>query len=60
VSRPYLIKHLEDGRIPFAKTGAYRRIWWNDVMVYKERRDSERRRGLAELAQHSQEFVEDE
>ena len=60
VSRPYLIKLLEDGRISFTKTGTHRRIRLSDVLVYKEQRDSERRRGLAELARLSQEFGEDD
>jgi len=60
VSRPYLIKLLEDGRIPFTKTGTHRRVRLSDVLVYKEQRDSERQRGLAELARLSQQFGEDD
>jgi len=60
VSRPYLIKLLEDGHIPFTKTGTHRRVRLSDVLVYKEQRDTERRRGLAALAHLSQEFGEDD
>ncbi len=56
VSRPYLIKLLEQGEIPFAKTGTHRRIRVDDLMEYKKRRDAERRRGMAELTQMSQEL----
>ena len=56
VSRPYLIKLLEQGEIPFARTGTHRRIRVDDLMEYKKRRDAERRRGMAELTQMSQEL----
>lgn len=56
VSRPYLVKLLEDGQIPFNKVGTHRRIRFSDLMAYKKQRDAERTRGLAELTQMSQEF----
>jgi len=56
VSRPYLIKLLEQGDIPFTKTGTHRRIRFSDLMEYKKHRDSERRKGLEELTQLSQEL----
>ena len=56
VSRPYLVKLLKDGQIPFHKVGTHRRIRFSDLMDYKRQRDAERTRGLAELTQMSQEF----
>lgn len=56
VSRPYLIKLLEQGDIPYVKTGTHRRIRLSDVMAYKRIRDAERRRSLARLTQMSQEM----
>ena len=56
VSRPYLIKLLEEGTIPFVKTGTHRRIRFNDLMEYKRYRDVERKHKLAELVQLSQEL----
>ena len=56
VSRPYLIKLLEEGTIPFVKTGTHRRIRFNDLMEYKKYRDVERKRALAELVQLRQEL----
>jgi excisionase family DNA binding protein len=56
VSRPYLVKLLEQGDIPFVKTGSHRRIRCADLMTYKQHRDAERRRGLAHLTQTSQEL----
>jgi excisionase family DNA binding protein len=49
VSRPHLVKLLEENRIPFTRTGTHRRIDVEDLMVYKQKRDDQRRRGLAEL-----------
>ena len=56
VSRPYVIKLLEAGAIPYTRTGAHRRIRFDDLMVYKQQRDAERRRGLAHLTQMAEEM----
>ena len=49
VSRPYLVKLLEQDEIPFVKVGTHRRIRFSDVLEYKQRRDETRKRGLAEI-----------
>lgn len=49
MSRPFLIKLLDDGRLPHHYVGRDRRIKVSDVRAYVERRDSESRR-LAEAA----------
>ena len=56
VSRPYLIRLLEEGKIPYTKTGTHRRIKFEDLMAYKNRRDAERAEALAGLARLSQEL----
>jgi excisionase family DNA binding protein len=56
VSRPYLIKLLEQGEIPYIKVGSHRRIRFEDLMEYKQQRNSKRREGLKELT----EFLQDE
>jgi excisionase family DNA binding protein len=56
VSRPYLIKLLESGEIPFRLVGTHRRIRFRDLRGYKNRDDLERRRAADELTQLSQEL----
>ncbi len=54
VSRPHLIKLLENKEIPFHKTGTHRRVRYQDVIVYKERIDAERRKALDTLTEQAQ------
>lgn len=56
VSRPYLIKILEEGVIPYTKIGTHRRIRFVDLIGYKKYRDEKRKKGLAELTRLSQEM----
>ncbi len=49
VSRPFLIKLLEQGEIPFVKVGTHRRIRFSHILEYKKRRDEIRKKGLAEI-----------
>ncbi len=54
VSRPYLIKLLEDNAIPYRKVGKHRRILMEDVMAYKTRIDQEREAVLDQLTLEAQ------
>src|SRR5690606_16543985 len=56
VSRQYLVRLLDDGRIPFTKTGKHRRVRVEDVLAFKERRDRERKASLDELTRISEEL----
>jgi excisionase family DNA binding protein len=56
VSRPYLIKLLEQGEIPYIQVGSHRRICFQDVIRYKKQRDAMRRGLLDELIQESQDM----
>jgi len=55
VSRPFLIKLLEQNAIPHAKTGRHRRLRAEDVFAYKARRDEERAEALADMARYDAE-----
>lgn len=50
VSRPTLVKMLEENVIPFEQPGRHRRVQLRHLVEYKERFRGERRRALAELA----------
>lgn len=54
VSRPFLIKLLEDGSIPHRKVGKHRRVRMEDVMSYKAAIDNEREAVLDQLAADAQ------
>jgi excisionase family DNA binding protein len=49
VSRPYLIKVLEGGELPFEKIGRHRRILAKDLFDYKRKREGQRAEAMAEL-----------
>ena len=55
VSRPHLVKLLEDGEISFTKAGSHRRIRFQDVVDYKNARLERSHALLAELAEQAQE-----
>lgn len=50
VSRPYVVKLLDEGKIPSRSVGKYRRVRFDDLMDYKRKDDEERSRVLDELA----------
>lgn len=54
VSRQYLVRLLDEGQIPFTKTGTHRRVRIEDVLEFKQRRALERRRALAQLTEMSE------
>lgn len=56
VSRPFLIGLLEQGAIPYVRTGKHRRIRLNDVLEYKKQRDASRRQALDRLTELSQDY----
>lgn len=56
VSRPHLVKLLDQGALPHTKTGRHRRIRFADLMTYKQQRDQASRDAMDELAAQAQEL----
>lgn len=56
ISRPTLIKLLNEGAIPYEQPSRHRRLLLVDVLAYQELRRDEQRATLRELAQSAQEM----
>jgi len=56
VSRPHLVKLVDAGEIPHHKTGSHRRIYFEDLMRYRDARDAQRAAALRELTRKSAEY----
>ena len=56
VSRPHLVKMLEEGAIPFTKTDRHRRVRFSDLMAFKQRRDEQSQEAMEALVQQAQEL----
>jgi excisionase family DNA binding protein len=54
VSRPFMIKQLEEGKIPFKMVGTRRKILFEDLMKYKEDIYRARQESLDKLIQDAQ------
>lgn len=54
VSRPFLIRLLEEGVIPYHKVGTHRRVYFEDVCAYKKRITEERESALDGLVAEAQ------
>ena len=56
VSRPHLIRLLEEGKIPFHKAGTHRRVRFADIEKYRKQFELQRQAALEELASQAQEL----
>lgn len=56
VSRPYLVKLLENKQIPYRTVGRHRRILLKDLMDYKKRIDDQRMEVLDQLVSQAQDL----
>ncbi len=56
VSRPYVVKLLDEGKIPSRTVGKYRRVRFDDLMAYKRKDDEARAKVLDQLTAEAQEL----
>jgi len=56
VSRPHLVKLLEEGALPFHRAGKHRRVRFADLMQFKAQRDQASEDAMAALAKQAQEL----
>ncbi|WP_324680317.1 excisionase family DNA-binding protein [Hymenobacter sp. GOD-10R] len=56
VSRPHLVKLLEEGAMPFKKVGSHRRVLLAEVLRYEATQQAQRKQHLQFLAEQAQEL----
>ncbi|MGI8476644.1 MAG: helix-turn-helix domain-containing protein [Thermomicrobiales bacterium] len=56
VSRPHLVKLLDEGAIPHFMSGTHRRVRLDDLLAHRRARDAERREILRRMTEEGQEF----
>jgi excisionase family DNA binding protein len=56
VSRPHLVKLVQEGEIPFRMVGTHRRVYREDVLEYKARRREEAEEAMQNLTDQAQEL----
>jgi excisionase family DNA binding protein len=56
VSRPFIVKLLENGNIPFKKVGSHRRLKLKDLEAYREKERAKQQAAIQDLADITQEL----
>ena len=56
VSRPFVIKEIEAGRLPHRMVGTHRRINFDDLLAYRARTQATQRQALQNLADSDQDL----
>jgi excisionase family DNA binding protein len=55
VSRPTLVKLLEEGKIPYDQPGRHRRLMFTDLLAYAERQRADGRAALGQMTEDASE-----
>lgn len=50
VSRPFMVRLLEEDKLRFHMAGSHRRVYLKDVLAYKARRDKDRHASIVRTA----------
>ncbi len=50
VSRQFLVRLLDEGRIPFHRVGTHRRVYRNDLLAFRKERDHRRHEAIQKMA----------
>jgi len=56
VSRPFVIKEIESGRLPHRKVGSHRRIAFDDLMDYAQKMREQQTSALERMADNAREL----
>jgi excisionase family DNA binding protein len=56
VSRPFVIKEIEEGRLPHRKVGTHRRVQFSDLLAYAEAMHAQQKGALKRLADNAAEL----
>jgi len=56
VSRPFVIKEMESGRLPHRKVGSHRRIALEDMLAYGQKMHAQQANALERMAENAREL----
>jgi excisionase family DNA binding protein len=56
VSRPFVIKEIEEGRLPHRKVGTHRRVTFEDLQNYAQKMREKQERALERMADNAREL----
>jgi excisionase family DNA binding protein len=59
LSRTFLLKEIDEGKLPCKMVGTHRRIRAKDLMMYKNKLDKRRLKAIKEMTKLSQEIEKD-
>jgi excisionase family DNA binding protein len=56
ISRPFLVRLLDEGAIPFERVGTHRRLRLGDVLAFRLQREEQRRDALSKLVRQAEDL----